>query len=152
MQLRLLSEILVPAPMPDKTYEITLFEKHFFFHGLKRLLGAADFQKSGDVLAGLAAKSDLEREAAREILSSLTLQEIYDAPLVDDDGRVDNVTRVSYDIDYGVFTDKAQLTVGQVMICPQKVVQLNVSLRHDCLPSSKRPAKLVWVAQPGAAA
>jgi hypothetical protein len=38
------------------------------------------------------------------------------------------------------------------VICPQKVVQLNVSLRHDCLPSRKRPAELVWVAQTGAAA
>jgi hypothetical protein len=39
-----------------------------------------------------------------------------------------------------------------IVICPQKVVQLNVSLRHSCLPSRKCPAKLVWVAQPGAAA
>ena len=41
---------------------------------------------------------------------------------------------------------------GKIQICPQKVVQLNVSLRHDCLPSRKRPAELVWVAQTGAAA
>lgn len=135
----MLSEILVPAPMPDKTYEITLFEKHFTFHGLKRLLGAADFQKSGDVLAGLAAKSDLEREAAREILSSLTLQEIYDAPLVDDDGRVDNVTRVSYDIDYCVFTDKAQLTVGQVK-------DLILGSAHDDVRSLGRGFTAVMVA------
>lgn len=135
----MLSEILIPAPMPDKTYEITLFEKHFTFHGLKRLLGAADFQKSGDVLAGLAAKSDLEREAAREILSSLTLQEIYDAPLVDDDGRVDNVTRVSYDIDYGVFTDKAQLTVGQVK-------DLILESGHDDVRSLGRGLTAVMVA------
>ena len=114
MQLRSLSEIRVPPPSPDKTYEITLFERHFTFHGLKRLLGAADFQKSGDVLAGLAAKSELEREAAREILSRLTLQEIYDAPLVDEDGRVDDVMRVSYDIEQSLFIDKAHLTVGQV--------------------------------------
>ncbi len=135
----MLSEILIPAPMPDKTYEITLFEKHFTFHGLKRLLGAADFQKSGDVLAGLAAKSDLEREAAREILSSLTLQEIYNAPLVDDDGRVDNVTRVSYDIDYGVFTDKAQLTVGQVK-------DLILGSAHDDVRSLGRGLTAVMVA------
>ena len=68
LQLRSLSKIPVPAPGPDKTYEISLFDKHFAFHGLKRLLGAADFQKSGDQLAGLAAKSELEREASREIL------------------------------------------------------------------------------------
>ena len=95
MQLRSLSELRVPAPKPDKTYQITVYDKHFTFHGLKHLLGAADFHKSGDVLAGLAARSELEREAAREILSSLTLQEIYDTPLVDDDGRVDDVMNVS---------------------------------------------------------
>jgi hypothetical protein len=38
------------------------------------------------------------------------------------------------------------------LICPQKLVQLNVSLRHSCLPSRKRPAELVWIAQTGAAA
>ena len=38
------------------------------------------------------------------------------------------------------------------LICPQKVVQLNVSLREGRLPSRKRPAELVWVAQTGAAA
>jgi NAD(P)-dependent dehydrogenase (short-subunit alcohol dehydrogenase family) len=55
----------------------------------------------------------------------------------------------------GLETARLALTKGfavRALICPQKVVQLNVSLRHDCLPSSKRPAKLVWVAQPGAAA
>ena len=36
------------------------------------------------------------------------------------------------------------------LICPQKVVQLNVSLRHGCLPRRKRPAELGWVAQTGA--
>jgi ethanolamine ammonia-lyase large subunit len=111
--LRSLSEIRVPAPKPDKTYQILLFDRRFAFVGLKRLLGAADFDKSGDRLAGLAAKSELEREAARTILSGLTLQEIYDTPLVDDDGRVDDVMRVSYDIDLGSFMDYARLTVGE---------------------------------------
>jgi ethanolamine ammonia-lyase large subunit len=111
--LRSLSEILVPAPKPDKTFEISLFDRRFTFLGLKRLLGAADFDKSGDRLAGLAAKNELEREAARSILSALTLQEIYDTPFVDDDGRVDDVMRVSYDIDCRVFMDNAHLTVGE---------------------------------------
>ena len=38
------------------------------------------------------------------------------------------------------------------LICPQKLVQLNVSLKYSCLPSRKRPAELVWIAQTGAAA
>lgn len=110
--LRPLSHIEAPAPKPDETYDILLFDRRFSFPGLKRLLGAADFDKAGDRLAGLAAKSEVEREAARAILSGLTLREIYEAPLVDDDGRVDDVMRVSYDIDSDVFRAQAHLTVG----------------------------------------
>jgi hypothetical protein len=39
-----------------------------------------------------------------------------------------------------------------LVICPQKVVQLNVSLRHGYLPSHKRPAELIGIAQTGAVA
>lgn len=67
-RLRPLSKISVPAPRPERTYEISLFDRRFAFTGLKRLLGAADVDKAGDRLAGLAAKSELEREAARAIL------------------------------------------------------------------------------------
>ncbi|MBU6529175.1 ethanolamine ammonia-lyase (plasmid) [Methylocystis sp. MJC1] len=110
--LRSLSDIRVPAPKPGTNYEISLLDRRFVFPGLKRLLGAADFDKAGDRLAGLAAKSEIEREAARAILSDLTLQEIYDAPLTDDDGRVDDVMGVSYDINPEVFRSAAPLTVG----------------------------------------
>jgi ethanolamine ammonia-lyase large subunit len=110
--LRRLSDIRVPAPKPDRPYEILLFGRRFAFVGLKRLLGAADIDKAGDRLAGLAAKSEVEREAARAILSALTLQEIYDSPLVNDDGRVDEVMRVAYDIDREIFEQSAHLTVG----------------------------------------
>jgi ethanolamine ammonia-lyase large subunit len=110
--LKALSDICVPRAEPDKSYEIALFDRPFAFTGLKRLLGAADFDKAGDRLAGLAAKSEIEREAARAILSALTLQEIYDAPLANDDGRVDDIMRVSYDIDLEVFGRNASMTVG----------------------------------------
>ena len=52
-------------------------------------LGAADFSKAGDRGAGLAAPTEVVREAARTILSSLTLQHLYDRPLTDDEGRVE---------------------------------------------------------------
>jgi len=107
-----LSDIDVPAPKPDRAYETSLFDRRFVFAGLKRLLGAADVDKAGDRLAGLAARSEVEREAARAVLSELTLAEIYETPLVDDDGRIDDVTRVSYDIDRAAFEESAHLTVG----------------------------------------
>ncbi|MGJ0506808.1 MAG: ethanolamine ammonia-lyase subunit EutB [Methylocystis sp.] len=110
--LRPLSEVTVPAPTPETGFETSLFGQRFAFRSLKKLLGAADYEKAGDRLAGLAAASELEREAARRILSALTLRRIYDCPLVDDNGRVDDVMRVNYDLDADVFSRYASLTVG----------------------------------------
>ena len=75
--------IKVPPAKPDERYSATLFDRAFNFAGLKAVLGAADFDKSGDRLAGLAARDEVEREAARKILAGLTLQHIYDNPLKD---------------------------------------------------------------------
>ena len=69
-----LGEIAVPPPKPDQTYRSRCFDQDFAFVGLKRLLGAADFSKAGDRHAGLSAGNDIEREAARSLLSALTLQ------------------------------------------------------------------------------
>ena len=44
--------------------------------------------KAGDRHAGLAARGETEREAARAVLSGLTLQHLYDHPLTDDEGKV----------------------------------------------------------------
>lgn len=112
--LKPLSEIRVPAPMPDEVYETRLFERAYSFKGLKALLGAADFEKSGDRLSGLCAEDEVKREAARGLLSRLTLRHIYDRPLTDDAGRVDSVMRVNYDIDLEVFSEIADKTVGEV--------------------------------------
>lgn len=112
--LKPLASIAVPAPRPEETYTVSLFERPFAFHGLKALLGAADLSKAGDRNSGLAARDELEREAARTILSGLTLQHLYDNPLLDDQGRVDQVMRVNYDIDHDVFAAHAHLTIGEV--------------------------------------
>lgn len=114
MPLTPLSQIRIPQPAPDETYRIVLFDRAFQFRGLKHLLGAADYDKAGERLAGLAAKDEVEREAARKILSGLTLQHLYDHPLTSDGGGLDDVMRVNYDIDHGVFADLALLTCGAV--------------------------------------
>ncbi len=54
-----------------------------------------------------------QREAARTILSSLTLGHLYEHPLTDDDGRVDTVMRANYAIDLNRFATISQLTIGQ---------------------------------------
>src|SRR5690242_19398676 len=88
-----LASIPVPAPAPDQDYSGTFFGQAVTFHGLKQLLGAADFSKAGDRHAGLAAPNEAVREGARALLSSLTLQHLYDHPLTDDRGQIDSVLR-----------------------------------------------------------
>lgn len=109
-----LDEIRVPEPASDEVYRTAFLGDKFTFHGLKRLLGAADVSKAGDRGAGLAARSEVEREAARAILSSLTLEHLYDHPLTDDRGQVDAVMRVNYNVDRPVFERIAGWTVGQL--------------------------------------
>ncbi len=106
--------IAVPEPLPDEIYATTLFDRAFEFHGLKALLGAADFDKAGDRLSGLAAHDEVEREAARKILSGLTLRHVFDRPLVDHEGDVDSVMRVNYAIDRAAFAEYAEMTLGEV--------------------------------------
>ncbi|MBC8290309.1 MAG: ethanolamine ammonia-lyase [Planctomycetes bacterium] len=109
-----LTEILLPDAVPDETYTTECFGETHSFAGLKALLGAADYSKAGERNAGLVARSDTAREAARGILSGLTLQHLYDRPLTDDRGSVDSVMRVNYDIDHDAFTDVSTMTVGEL--------------------------------------
>ena len=82
-----IDEISVPPPKADEVYSLNLLGRDVRFRGLKSLLGAADYTKAGDRQAGLVAPSEDVREAARTVLSELTLQHLYDRPLVDDQGR-----------------------------------------------------------------
>jgi ethanolamine ammonia-lyase large subunit len=109
-----LAAIVVPEPKGDQVYTARCFERDVSFPGLKALLGAADHSKAGDRSAGLAAPNETTRETARTVLSGLTLQHLYDNPLADDDGRVDTVMRVNYDIDRAAFAAVAGLTVGEL--------------------------------------
>lgn len=109
-----LHEIDVPRPTVEETYRSQVMDRSFHFTGLKALLGAADYSKAGERNAGLAAQDELEREAARSILASLTLEHLYDHPLLDAAGNVDDVARVNYEIDRAVFSTIARLTVGDL--------------------------------------
>lgn len=109
-----LAAIKVPDPKPECSYTVRCFDQDVSFRGLKRLLAAADVSKAGDRHAGLAASSEIIRESARAILSGLTLQHIYDHPLTGDEGRVDSVMRVNYDIDRNAFANVAGMAVGEL--------------------------------------
>src|SRR5262245_26370794 len=117
-----LSTIEVPEPRPDEQYTAGGFEQQVSFRGLKALLGAADYSKAGDRHAGLGASSESVREFARSILSDLTLEHLYDHPLIDDAGRIDSVMRVNYQIDRSVFASIATMTVGELK---DRLLQLN---------------------------
>jgi ethanolamine ammonia-lyase large subunit len=109
-----LAEIPVPEPRADEDYEIRLLDRDFRFTGLKALLGASDTGKAGDRLAGLDAEDEVAREAARAILSELTVRHLHERPLTDHKGRVDTVMRVNYEVDADAHAEIADLTLGEL--------------------------------------
>jgi ethanolamine ammonia-lyase large subunit len=56
--------------------------ERFHFRDLRELFAKANEQKSGDELAGLAARSERERVAAKHVLADLTLKKIVEDPLI----------------------------------------------------------------------
>src|ERR1035438_5616464 len=72
--------------------------EHFVFRDLRDLLAKANEEKSGDRLAGIAARSERERVAAKRELADLTLDEIVQQPVVDpSEDEVSRVILESYD-------------------------------------------------------
>ena len=69
--------------------------KHFSFSSVKEVLAKANELKSGDVLAGIAAASDLERIAAKEVLSHLLVRDLRENPVAPYED--DEVTRMNQD-------------------------------------------------------
>ena len=65
------------------------------FKDLKEVLGKANEEKSGDILAGIAASSALERIAAKEVLSNVLLADLFENPVVP--YEIDDVTRLNLD-------------------------------------------------------
>ena len=57
--------------------------ERFDFSDLRELFAKANEEKSGDQLAGIAARSERERVAAKRKLADLTLGEIVRRPLID---------------------------------------------------------------------
>jgi len=77
------------------TLTTTLLGQSFSFKGVKDVLAKANEEKSGDRLAGLAASSDLERVAAKEVLSGLLVSDLRENPAVPYED--DDVTRIIQD-------------------------------------------------------
>lgn len=67
----------------------------FHFADLREVFAKANEEKSGDHLAGIAARSERERVAAKRCLCDITLDEIARRPLIDPDE--DDVSRLILD-------------------------------------------------------
>ncbi len=94
-------------------YSITLSGNSFTFKDEKEVLAKANEVKSGDTLAGIAAESDLERIAAKEVLANLTVRTIRENPVVP--YEEDEVTRINQDsIDPVVYGEIKNLTFAEL--------------------------------------
>ena len=86
--------------------------ERFVFADLRELFAKANEEKSGDQLAGLAARSERERVAAKRALADLSLAEIVRQPLIDT--AEDDVTRLILDtFDQEAFRAIQSMTVGE---------------------------------------
>jgi len=85
----------------------------FKFGTLRELFAKANEEKSGDQLAGIAARSEQERVAAKHALADLTLQEIVENPLIP--AEEDDVSRLILEThDADAFKAIRSKTVGEL--------------------------------------
>lgn len=90
-----------------------LYNETYSFGSIKEILAKANEKKSGDTLAGIAAKSDLERIAAKIVLADLTVKDITENPVIDYDK--DSVTRIILDdLDKTIYETVKNLTIGEL--------------------------------------
>ncbi|MBI9010981.1 MAG: ethanolamine ammonia-lyase subunit EutB [Clostridiales bacterium] len=73
----------------------TIHNKVYSFKSVRDVLAKANQEKSGDVLAGLAAETAKERVAAKLCLANLQLKDIYENPVIA--YEKDEITRLIYD-------------------------------------------------------
>ena len=93
------------------TYRKDLGGTRHTFADLKALLASASPRRAGDELAGLAARSDAERVAARYALADLPLTTFLDEPLIPYES--DEVSRLIVDThDAAAFAPLRSMTVG----------------------------------------
>ena len=96
--------------MPSAT--LTRMSAGFSFCDLRDLFAKANEEKSGDQLAGLAARTERERVAAKRKLADLPLAEIVQRPLIDPDE--DDVSRlIAETFDEKAFQPLKNQTVGE---------------------------------------
>ena len=90
----------------------TIRGRSYRFASVREVLAKANPPKSGDDLAGVSARDEVERVAARAVLAELTLAQLRENPVVPYDK--DELTRVVEDeLDDAAYRAVAHLSVGQ---------------------------------------
>lgn len=93
------------------TWVETVGGERFTFASLAEVLAKASEPRSGDALAGIAATSNRERIAAKYALADVTVTEIVDDPLIDDEvtsALIGAIDRPAMDATIG------SLTIGEL--------------------------------------
>ena len=91
----------------------SLYNNIYSFSSIKEVLAKANEKKSGDTLAGVGARSDLERVAAKVVLADLTVKDITENPAIDYDR--DSVTRIILDdLDKKIYEQVKGITIGDL--------------------------------------
>lgn len=94
--------MILKTILAGRTYE---------FSSVKEVMAKANEQKSGDILAGIAAESDSERIAAKEVLANMLMSDLRNNPAVD--YSIDDVTRMDQDgVDEQAYNKIKNMTVG----------------------------------------
>ena len=89
-----------------------LFGHNYEFKSIKEVMAKANEEKSGDILAGLAARSAEERVAAKVVLSEITLEELRNNPAIP--YEQDEVTRIIQDdINETIYKEIKNKTVAE---------------------------------------
>lgn len=102
------------------------------FEDVKEVLAKANEEKSGDVLAGVAALSEEERVAAKQVLANLSLEDLRNNPVVP--YEEDEVTRIIQDqVNEQAYQKIKSWTIGE--------------LKEYILSDSSGRADIDWVSQ-----
>lgn len=87
--------------------------KTYQFKDVKEVLAKANEEKSGDILAGIAASSGTERIAAKEVLSNLLVSDLRENPVVP--YEQDDVTRIIQDaVSEPIYNKIRNWTIGEL--------------------------------------
>jgi ethanolamine ammonia-lyase large subunit len=94
-------------------YKTKLLGQVFQFDTVKEVLAKANEEKSGDILAGIAASSAMERAAAKQVLAEMPLSELRENPAAP--YEADEITRLNQDgVNEVIYGGIRSWTVGEL--------------------------------------